>query len=404
MSEEQTSVLNSNHDVFSGLRNAALDSQLAKGLTHDFYRYPARFSPVFIRQAITAFTRVGDLVIDPFVGGGTTAVEARVLGRRCVGVDINSLAIFVSQAKTTPLSPKEISELRDWKSSLYDSMNLRNPSPFEEDWKSYFKNIDSQETWPIKKSISLALSTIDKFSIKQQNFARCSILKTAQWALDSRKQIPEASYFKEKLISNIDRMLTSISEYSSLVCKADKTWSAKNLQRTMLLNRSVIGIDDDTRVRKFGSPRLILTSPPYPGVHILYHRWQVQGRRETPAPYWIANKLDGDGASYYTFGDRKAGNLTGYFHSIYESFRSLSKIANKDTVVVQMVAFNDPEWQFKMYLEMMNEAGFEEAYPTDTSPESLRIWRQVPNRKWFATQRGVTNSSKEVVLVHKLKS
>jgi hypothetical protein len=39
--------------------------------------------------------------------------------------------------------------------------------------------------------------------------------------------------------------------------------------------------------------KLIVTSPPYPGVHVLYHRWHVDGRRETPAPYWIAGCNDG---------------------------------------------------------------------------------------------------------------
>ena len=46
------------------------------GAPHDFYRYPARFSPIFAREAIKTFTRPGDFVLDPFCGGGTTLVEA----------------------------------------------------------------------------------------------------------------------------------------------------------------------------------------------------------------------------------------------------------------------------------------------------------------------------------------
>ena len=57
------------------------------------------------------------------------------------------------------------------------------------------------------------------------------------------------------------------------------------------------------------APRLVLTSPPYPGVHVLYHRWQVDGRKEAPLPFMIANKLDGAGLSYYTMGDRKYPGL-----------------------------------------------------------------------------------------------
>jgi hypothetical protein len=41
------------------------------GHTHNFYRYPARFSPQFARAAVEAFSAPGDTVLDPFVGGGT---------------------------------------------------------------------------------------------------------------------------------------------------------------------------------------------------------------------------------------------------------------------------------------------------------------------------------------------
>jgi DNA modification methylase len=74
------------------------------GLTHGFYKYPARFSPVFARAVIEIFTKPGDLVLDPYVGGGTTLVEARALGREAVGIDISALAEFVANVKCTVLS------------------------------------------------------------------------------------------------------------------------------------------------------------------------------------------------------------------------------------------------------------------------------------------------------------
>src|ERR1700730_1217566 len=83
------------------LIEAARDCEPVRGLTHGFYKYPARFSPVFARTAIETFTEPGDVVLDPHVGGGTTLVEARASGREAVGVDISSLAEFVANVKCT---------------------------------------------------------------------------------------------------------------------------------------------------------------------------------------------------------------------------------------------------------------------------------------------------------------
>src|SRR5215208_6671107 len=100
--------------VFGELRRAALDQSPVSGLTHRFYRYPARFSPVFARTVIECLSLPGDLVLDPYMGGGTTVVEALVSGRRAVGNDINSLGVFLARVKTTPLAVAEREALCDW--------------------------------------------------------------------------------------------------------------------------------------------------------------------------------------------------------------------------------------------------------------------------------------------------
>jgi hypothetical protein len=63
---------------------AARDGEPVRGLTHGFYKYPARFSPSFARTAIETFTKPGDVVLDPHVGGGTLLPE--VLGKPCGSV------------------------------------------------------------------------------------------------------------------------------------------------------------------------------------------------------------------------------------------------------------------------------------------------------------------------------
>lgn len=60
--------------------------------THDG-RYRGNWSPYIPRNLILRYTHVGELVLDPFVGGGTTAVEAKLLGRRCLARDINPASV-----------------------------------------------------------------------------------------------------------------------------------------------------------------------------------------------------------------------------------------------------------------------------------------------------------------------
>jgi tRNA G10 N-methylase Trm11 len=73
-------------------------------LTHYLFRYPAKFHPPVARRLLQSFTRDGDTILDPFCGSGTLAVEAAVLGRHSIGVDIDPVAVFVSRVKTKRLN------------------------------------------------------------------------------------------------------------------------------------------------------------------------------------------------------------------------------------------------------------------------------------------------------------
>ena len=50
--------------------------------------HPAKMLPAIARHAITAYSQVGELVVDPMCGIGTTLVEATRLGRDAVGVEL----------------------------------------------------------------------------------------------------------------------------------------------------------------------------------------------------------------------------------------------------------------------------------------------------------------------------
>jgi DNA methylase. len=66
--------------------------------THDA-KYRGNWSPYIPRNLLLRYSSKGDLVLDQFVGGGTTLVEAKLLGRNIIGVDVNPRALERCQEK-----------------------------------------------------------------------------------------------------------------------------------------------------------------------------------------------------------------------------------------------------------------------------------------------------------------
>ncbi len=69
-----------------------------KWATHDA-KYRGNWSPYIPRNVILRYSSEGDTVLDQFVGGGTTAIEARLTHRNFIGFDINPYAVELSTKK-----------------------------------------------------------------------------------------------------------------------------------------------------------------------------------------------------------------------------------------------------------------------------------------------------------------
>ena len=67
--------------------------------THDA-KWRGNWSPYIPRNILLRYSQEGDLVLDQFAGGGTTLVEAKLLNRNIIGVDINDTAIARCKEKT----------------------------------------------------------------------------------------------------------------------------------------------------------------------------------------------------------------------------------------------------------------------------------------------------------------
>lgn len=70
--------------------------------------YRACFKPQLPRFFIERLTRPGDRVYDPFMGRGTTLLEAALLGRVPVGCDVNPLSVVLTRPRLFPPSLEDI--------------------------------------------------------------------------------------------------------------------------------------------------------------------------------------------------------------------------------------------------------------------------------------------------------
>jgi len=109
--------------IVSGLRDLqridwAFDGSVVRDLTHNLHPWPAKFIPEIPAGAIRALSKPGDLVLDPFGGCGTTALEAIRCGRRACSTDINPLAVQIAQAKCFAPTPTEVVEIKRWSKAL----------------------------------------------------------------------------------------------------------------------------------------------------------------------------------------------------------------------------------------------------------------------------------------------
>ncbi len=60
--------------------------------THDA-KWRGNWSPYIPRNILLRYSQEGDLVLDQFAGGGTTLVEAKLLNRDIIGIDVNDVAL-----------------------------------------------------------------------------------------------------------------------------------------------------------------------------------------------------------------------------------------------------------------------------------------------------------------------
>ena len=60
------------------------------------HKYWARKPSNVVRAYIEHYSKVGDIILDPFCGSGPTPIEAIKTDRKAVAVDLDPMAIFIT--------------------------------------------------------------------------------------------------------------------------------------------------------------------------------------------------------------------------------------------------------------------------------------------------------------------
>ena len=80
-------------------------------LTHNIHRYSGKFIPQIAHEAIELLSNPKDIIFDPYAGSGTALLEAMLMGRNCIGIDLNPLAILIARVKTMKVSEAALDEI-----------------------------------------------------------------------------------------------------------------------------------------------------------------------------------------------------------------------------------------------------------------------------------------------------
>jgi DNA modification methylase len=252
--------------------------------THGIHRYPAKFIPQIPRFCIESYSEVGDDVLDPFMGSGTTLLESFILGRNSYGIDIHPLARLIAKVKTTPLNPEALSMMADKLLSDIRSETRDN--------NSWIPEIPNREHW-FRPHVLSDLATIKRhvWSLRQDDFK--DFFKTCFSSIirgvsnsDDDSLIPEVTTFHKKLDEQGKTSYDVLSRFENAVRK--KTLDAKDFWRLTqdVLRKhrrapvvNIVGNDARDIALDDSSIDLAVTSPPYAsavhyvGVHKLEMYW-----------------------------------------------------------------------------------------------------------------------------------
>jgi DNA modification methylase len=246
-------------------------------VSHGLHKYPAKFFPELPRWLIDRYSSPGSTILDPFMGSGTSNVEALLLGRNSVGIDVDPFARYLTKVKTTVL---DINELEESTNSLLSRIVEYHPDYVTE---GDIPEFPYRDNW-FKREILLELTYINKvinessFSVDIKDFQKICMSSIIR-AVSNADNNCTRTVVRKKLKKNVfpSDALTKFAE-TLLLNTYRMTEFAASLKSKAYVE---IPADNDARNIKYLNEYFdfALTSPPYanavdyPRTHQLEMYW-----------------------------------------------------------------------------------------------------------------------------------
>lgn len=261
-------------------------------LTHSLHPYPAKFPPQLPKIILENYANKGQTVLDPFCGSGTTLVEARIFGANAIGIDVNGLAVLLSQVKATPLTEQQFLIIQDFISIIENEISK---------WKSEkrpeikIKKFEGQEHWfqnNVSEEITFLLNEISKQTDNDiQNFLKI-VLSSIIVRVSNQDSDTRFAAIEKNVINGytLEAFCKKTKEYNSRMAEFSKlVHYSTELQVYNADSRNLDFIKDN-------SIDIIITSPPYANTYdyYLYHKFRKR---------WL--DLDVKFAQYNEIGSRR---------------------------------------------------------------------------------------------------
>ncbi|PIZ93263.1 MAG: site-specific DNA-methyltransferase [Candidatus Magasanikbacteria bacterium CG_4_10_14_0_2_um_filter_41_10] len=139
------------------------------------------WAPEVVRNLVLRYSKEGDVLLDPMIGGGTTAIEAKILNRHIVCSDVNDVAI-----ERTKKSLDFLTENKAWQKVLkQDARELKHVEDESVDFiltHPPYADIIKYSDGKIEEDIS-SIHDIDEFANEMEKVAKelYRVLKKGQY-------------------------------------------------------------------------------------------------------------------------------------------------------------------------------------------------------------------------------